>query len=234
MKELSANDLVILAQSDNYPAREDFIQSHKPFIARVSSKICHRYLSWENDDELSIALLAFNEAIDSFNPNAEVSFHSFVQLVIRRRLVDYFRKEGKHLHLSLAPMNPEDTELSYFDAKASEAVFQEQEQCANLQEIIEHFIEVLSVYEVTLDELVKVSPKHKTTKAAMQKAAILLSCDSELMEHLKKHKFLPIKKIESTTGIKRKTLENGRKYIIALALILVEPKFYSLKTFLQI
>ncbi|KJR44192.1 RNA polymerase sigma-54 factor RpoN [Desulfosporosinus sp. I2] len=36
------------------------------------------------------------------------------------------------------------------------------------------------------------------------------------------------------TGIKRKVLEKGRKYLIALALILSEPDFYPRKIFMQI
>ena len=83
-------DTLISAKNGDPLVREDLISSHKAFIARVSSKACGRYLTWDNDDELSIALLAFNEAIDNFDPNGGVSFHSFVQMVIRRRISGLF------------------------------------------------------------------------------------------------------------------------------------------------
>ncbi|MBC2723939.1 MAG: hypothetical protein HGJ97_14860 [Desulfosporosinus sp.] len=54
------------------------------------------------------------------------------------------------------------------------------------------------------------------------------------MAHLQKHRLLPIKELELLTGIKRKVLEKGRKYLIALALILSEPDFYPLKIFMQL
>jgi RNA polymerase sigma factor len=54
------------------------------------------------------------------------------------------------------------------------------------------------------------------------------------MAYLQTHKLLPIKELELLTGIKRKVLDKGRKYLIALALILSKPDFHSLKVFMQI
>src|SRR5665648_734158 len=136
VEEQVLKDTLILAKSGDPLMREELIRSHKEFIAKVSSKVCRRYLSWDNDDELSIALLGFNEAIDSFDPHGGASFHSFVQMVIRRRLVDYFRQEGKHQHLSLSPMNLEDDdeELSGYAADTSLAQYQKSRKgrcCSN-------------------------------------------------------------------------------------------------------
>ena len=234
MQEKVLKDTLMSSQNGDTLAREELIRSHKAFIAKVSSKICSRYLTWDNDDELSIALLAFNEAIDTFDSHGGASFYSFVQMVIRRRLVDYFRKEGKHQHLSLSPLNPEDEELSRYDLDASQDLFQENENQNVFAEVVENYVRVLSVYKVTLDDLVKVSPKHKDSKQTLIRVALALSNNPRLMEHLKTHKLLPIKELELLTGLKRKALEKGRKYIIALALNLSEPEFYSLKNFMQI
>ncbi|MDR3586242.1 MAG: RNA polymerase sigma-I factor [Desulfosporosinus sp.] len=234
MQEDVLKDTLISSKNGDTLAREELIRSHKAFIARVSSKICNRYLTWDNDDELSIALSAFNEAIDTFDTHGGASFYSFVQMVIRRRLVDYFRKEGKHQHLSLSPLNPEDEELSRYDLDASQDLFQENENQNVFAEVVENYVRVLSAYKVTLDDLVKVSPKHKDSKQTLLRAALALSNNPLLMEHLKTHKLLPIKELELLTGLKRKALEKGRKYLIALALILSESEFYSLKNFMQI
>jgi len=234
VQEEVLKDTLMSSQNGDTLAREELIRSHKAFIARVSSKICNRYLTWDNDDELSIALLAFNEAIDTFDPHGGASFYSFVQMVIRRRLVDYFRKEGKHQHLSLTPLNPEDEELSRYDLDVSQDLFQENENQNVFSEVVENYVRVLSAYKVTLDDLVKISPKHKDSKQTLLRAALTLSNNPHLMEHLKTHKLLPIQELELLTGLKRKVLEKGRKYLIALALILSEPEFYSLKNFMQI
>lgn len=234
MKGLYLKENLVSAQKGDTLAREELIKSHKTFIAKVSSKICNRYLTWDNDDELSIALMAFNEAIDHFDPQGGAEFLSFTQTVIHRRLVDYFRKEGKHQHLSLSPMNPEDEEMSRYDMNISQEQYHEEQNNTQFAEVIENYVRVLSEYGVNLDDLVKVSPKHRDSKQTLIRVVLTLVHYPHLLSHLKKQKLLPIKELELLTGIKRKVLEKGRKYIIALALILSEPEFYALKTFLQI
>lgn len=234
MQEKFLKDTLISAKNGNSEAREELIRSHKQFIAKVSSKVCNRFLTWDNDDELSIALIAFNEAIDNYNPQEGSSFHSFVQMVIRRRLIDYFRKEGKHQHLSLFPMDPEGEEISRYDLEVSQEQYQANENKVVLAEVVENFVRMLSEYGVTLDDLVKVSPKHRDSRETLIKVASTLSHNVNLMAHLQKHKLLPVKELELLTGVKRKVLEKGRKYLIALALILSEPDLYPLRSFTQI
>jgi len=236
VEEQVLRDSLISAKSGDPLVREDLIRSHKAFIARISSKVCSRYLSWDNDDELSIALLGFNEAIDSFDPHGGASFHSFVQMVIRRRLVDYFRKEGKHQHLSLSPTNleDEDEELSRYAVDTSLEQYQENENQEVFAQVVENYVRVLYDYNVTLDDLVKFSPKHSDSKLTLTKVALVLSDVPELMEHLQTHKLLPIKKLQLLTGLKRRVIEKSRKYLIALALILSNPDFYPLKVFMEI
>jgi len=99
--ELTIQQTLRLAKKGNELIREEFIRNHKPFIIKISSNICKRYLTWGHDDELSIALVAFNEATDSYKANDRASFYGFAKTVITRRLIDYFRKESKHQVLSL-------------------------------------------------------------------------------------------------------------------------------------
>ena len=234
MQGMHLKENLVSAQKGDTLAREELIQSHKPFIAKVSSKICKRYLSWDNDDELSIALIAFNEAIDHFDSQGGAEFLSFTQTVIHRRLVDYFRKEGKHHHLSLSPMNPEDEELSRYDMNFSQEQYHEEQKNTQFAEVIENYVRVLSEYGVTLDDLVKVSPKHRDSKETLIRVTLTLVHYPHLLAQLRKQKLLPIKELELLTRVKRKVLEKGRKYIIALTLILSEPEFYPLKTFTKI
>jgi DNA-directed RNA polymerase specialized sigma subunit len=71
---------LLSARNGDRGAREKLIQEHRDFIAGTSSKICRRYLVWDNDDELSIALLAFNEAakkiisVHYFNVKVNLAF----------------------------------------------------------------------------------------------------------------------------------------------------------------
>ncbi|MEW6447844.1 MAG: sigma factor, partial [Bacillota bacterium] len=82
---------VIQAQAGDSQAREKVLVQSQAFVARVAARYARRYLHWSNDDELSVAWLALNEAIDQFRPGSGTSFLAFAKVVIRRRLVDYFR-----------------------------------------------------------------------------------------------------------------------------------------------
>ena len=43
-----------------------FVEEYKPFIASCTEKVTGRYVRYGEDDELSIALLAFVEAVRSY------------------------------------------------------------------------------------------------------------------------------------------------------------------------
>ena len=49
-----------------------------------------------------------------------------------------------------------------------------------------------------------------------------------------RYKLLPVKELESMTGTSRRVLEKGRKYLIAIVIILSDPRFYPLKSFAQL
>ena len=88
-------DLVIKAKAGDGRAREQILQDYRPFYLRVASGSCRKYLVLGRDDEASIAMIAFNEAIDSYNVDGGASFLSFAEIVIKRRMVDYFRRQSK-------------------------------------------------------------------------------------------------------------------------------------------
>lgn len=234
MKRPALDKLLEQAQNGNQSAREELINSHRSFVAKISSRVCKRYLSWENDDELSIALLAFNEAIDGYDRSGGANFHSFARKVIGRKLVDYFRKESRHRHVLLSPMAPDERELMEIDEKCSLERYKSGEEEENFAEVVNSFNETLTEYRISLADLVKASPKHRDTKEALLNAAQKLAEDIRLFEHLYRSKQLPLKELEEATGLSRRVLEKGRKYIVAVTLILACPKFRPLKNFLQL
>lgn len=233
MTELTIQQTLLLAKEGNELIREELIQSHMPFIIKISSNICKRYLTWGHDDELSIALVAFNEAIDSFNPNDGASFYGFAKTVITRRLIDYFRKESKHQVFSLTPSGA-DNDLYDYDSASSFKLYKEEEQKNNFAETIKNYTIVLAEFGITFEDLVEVSPKHRDSKATLWRVAQELCAHPNLLKHLTKTKLLPLKELELLTGVKRKVLERGRKYLIATVLILSDPELESLKCFTQI
>lgn len=232
MKNSTLENLLEQAQKGNMAVREELIRYHKSFIAKVSSKICKRYLTWENDDELSVALLAFNEAIDCYNRGSGANFYTFAQKVISRKLMNFFRKESRHRNISLSPKDP-DEELSDVDKKSSFQKYKQSRHEESFAEVVKSFNETLKEFQISLADLVKVSPKHRDTKEALVNAAQRLVDDAGLLEHLYRYKQLPLKELMEATGLSRKVLEKGRKYVIATTLIISSPEFSSLKHFAQ-
>ncbi len=70
------------------------IEKNKKFIITSAWKTVNHYVT-ESDDEWSVALIAFHEAVLSYEEE-KGNFHSFAALVIRRRLLDYLRTEARH------------------------------------------------------------------------------------------------------------------------------------------
>jgi RNA polymerase sigma factor len=224
--------LIHKAQQGDESAREQLITSFKPFVGKIASEQCGRYLDWRNDDELSIALLAFNQAIDKFILNKNTSFTSYAAMVIRHRLIDYFRQEEKHRHLLLSQVTEAGAYLPG-EKEEAEKDFQAKALQESRMEELMTFTGLLKEYGISLEDLTKASPKHLDTKQNLASIAKALSQHPLLYKKLSSTKQLPIKELSQLTGASRKVLETGRRYIIALTIIF-SCKLYYLQAFIHI
>lgn len=228
------NALISGAQKGDPLCREKLIKKHYDFIARVCSKVCNRYLNWENDDELSIGLLAFNEAIDAFDTEGNIKFTTFAGGVIKRRLIDYFRKQVKYEKEFLSTTQEEINELEAGINTKSLSIYHDSKTQENLANLIEYYRNLLGDYGIDLNKLPEASPKHQDTRESLVKAAVTLVQDQDMLDYLKNFGQLPVKLLCDSTGLSRKVLERGRKYVIATALILSDPLLSPLKHFANI
>lgn len=224
-------NLIRSAQQGDQIALENLISQNKTFIENASNKICRRHLDWNHDDELSIALIAFNEAIDGYDPEKGAHFFTFAYQVIHQRLVDYFRKEKKHYHIPLSGYSDNDRENNQFEIDKAFEVHHLQEEQAELAEILVEFEQRLLEYKISLQDLVEKSPKHKDTREKLVYAAKHLAKDKELMNVFKQTKRIPVTNLIKIANVSRRVLENGRVYIISLLIIITEDKFAQLRHF---
>jgi RNA polymerase sigma factor len=72
----------------------NFISQYENFIIKCASSAAHSYIS-KSDDEWSIALHAFTEAIRNYSME-KGSFLNFAELVIRRRIIDLIRSRSRY------------------------------------------------------------------------------------------------------------------------------------------
>lgn len=195
-----------------------FVEEYKPFIASCVEKVTGRYVKYGEDDELSIAMLAFVEAVKSYE-ETKGSFLSFAQNVIKRRLIDYYRKEKKHGNvISINEYYGDEEEFDLSEAEAVDNYSKDQISEYRRMEL-EQLKKELSEWDITFLQLAEASPKHdKTRKMYLDIVKYLLS-NPDLTRQLRHKKYLPVAEIEKSLNIPRKKIDRARKYIIAVILI---------------
>lgn len=180
------------------------VEEYDSFILKSASKTAKQYVS-KNDDEWSIALSAFSEAIKKYSFE-KGSFISFAELLIHRRLIDYFRTQGRF-----------DAEVQV-DRIEDSAIIENSDDSIKLE--IEAISQVLESYGFSFMDLVESSPKARKTKAACARAVTYLLDKAVLFAEMRNSKQLPVKIIEKNAGLPRKIIDRHRKYIIAATEIL--------------
>ncbi|GIN61277.1 RNA polymerase sigma factor SigI [Robertmurraya siralis] len=226
-KKQSLEEIVQSIQQGDHSLENELIETYKPFVAKSVSSICKRYIT-ETDDEFSIGLIAFNEAIQKYDPSKGRSLLSFADILIKRKVIDYIRSQAKYKNISLEINDEfeEDSQHSSIEAQLSIDEFHRKMEAEYRKSEIIQFAGILQQYDLSFDELVKNSPKHADARKNAMKVAQTLVEQAELKQYLLEKKKLPIKQLEETVKVSRKTIERNRKYIIAISLILLGDYLY--------
>jgi RNA polymerase sigma-I factor len=240
-REDDRNELARLlhgARTGDSVARNDLISAYVPFILRIASQTTRRYIDPNIDDEYSISLSAFNEAIDRYQEDKAASFLTFAETVIRRRLIDFFRSQRQHRERQLPwsefdVVDDEDNNLlNWVEVSTSLEVHQLQEETAIRGLEIEEYSQCLEKYDLTFAELVEISPRHEDARRNAFDCAKVIREDPSLLEYVERRQALPLKALEDRVQVSRKTLERQRKYILAI-LVLMTGDFPLLQSFLM-
>jgi len=224
--------LALQAQSGNEQALQDLLYSHSPFMKKTAAQVCKRFID-NHDDEYSIALAAFHEAVLKYEKDKNASFLAFAHMVIRRRIIDFIRKENVRNEYShdFRSNSEEEADNRISNNEALER-FQLQQQAEKRREEIFQFEKIIADYGLSFQTLAAVSPAHEDARRTAVQIAQLVAETEEYKEYLLQKKKLPIKEIEQLVKVSRKTIERNRKYIIALALLLMSDLHY-LKDYLK-
>lgn len=227
--------LVRLAREGDRSARETLLRSYAPFALRVASRTCGRYVAMGQDDEANVALLAFNEAIDGYRPDKGRSFLGFAETVIRRRLIDHFRGQKAGREVPLSDLEVEDEEGGVYcpaEMQAAVARHEAAEEGLERRDEILRYQRMLAEFGITLQELARISPRHRDAREGAQMVARRIAANAAYVSHLRSTRSLPLRELEREgLPVSRKTMERNRKYIIAVTLILVGD-FAHLKSYI--
>lgn len=204
---------------DDMTAADSFISDYIPFIKAQVSKLMKRPVNIQQDDEYSVAMIAFHEAINGYS-KTRGTFLSYASLLMRNRIIDFWRKNNRHNQvISInAPTSNEDQTIE--DSLTDDEDYEENLAIreATKEEIIELSTQ-LRAFDVSLTDIADNSPKQERTLAACKRVVAYAKENAELMEDFLRTKRLPLKKLTDGSKVARKTIERHRKYIIGLLLI---------------
>lgn len=220
------------AQNGSAEARESLVKAYLPFILKVASKVTRKYLRVGLDDEVSVGLMAFDEAITHYDSRKGKSFLSFSETVMRRRLADYFRRESQTQReipfssFAVEEDADEDDPAEFVGERQAILNHVSDVEAQERKEEIARFKNLLEEYGISFADLVEASPKHKDARMRAMQVAKLVATRPDLREYLIKKKNLPLAELARCVPVSRKTIERQRKYIIAIAIILLDEFVY--------
>ena len=209
----SSLDLYIDQVKNQTDLRNQFIHDYTPFVIKHVSELKHAYVCVRNDDEFSIALIAFNEAIDRY----EISkghFLSFARIVIESRLKNYWEKEKHHQHDDISNVEvaaPSDEDLHL------ELIAYENE---------------LSYFGLSFEDLSNHMPKHTDTKEAALNIAQEIALNAFIMTQVYIKKSLPVTLVSKSLKIGLKMVKNNKVFILGTSIIFYK-KFDKIENWLK-
>ncbi|MDD4079607.1 MAG: sigma-70 family RNA polymerase sigma factor, partial [Eubacteriales bacterium] len=208
-------------------SRNRFLEEYRVFVRKIASAHCRRLLEWGRDEELSIAMIALDSAIDGYQPDKGAKFETFASIVIKRRLIDFQRSMQR---LAKREVVVEDVPAAIQDATWGEEYLR-LERAAELQE----FAAVLDTYGISFTDLARESPSQQAVRDRVFRVARLVAGRPELVAKILEQGRLPLEQISQLTGETSKTLGKRRRYLIALLLVAArEGDFPFISSYLQI
>ncbi len=209
-------DILAMKAKDDENTINELVTQYENFILRCTSAAARKYIS-KSDDEWSIALAAFTEAIRSYS-SEKGSFLNFAELVIRRRIIDYVRSKSRYsseilVKPSLFESETEEEGDYGMQSEIAKKVSAEDDNSLKME--IHLINEVFSEYGFSFMDLTECSPKAEKTKRSCAKAVVFIIKNPILISEMKIKRQLQLNLIERNTKVPRKLLERHRKYIIA-------------------
>ena len=208
----------VYAAKTDTEAADALIQQYMGFIHSETAKSIQAAPADGHEDELSIAMFAFYEAILSYEKD-KGAFLPYAARAIRNRLIDHYRTERRHGNLiSLhAPAGEEDRELLDTLPDAKNEIGEYELRTASQKEIQE-FGAQLARFGLSFSDVADSCPRQERTLQACRRVMDYGRSRADLLEQMVKSGKLPIAELAKGTGVDKKTLERHRKYLVAILL----------------
>lgn len=201
---------------------DELVKQHMPFLIRTVSGCTGHYVHIEQDDEFSIALSAFAEAVERFD-GERGKFLGYAGLVIRSRLATYHEQEARH---SRNQVSLEELQENGQD------VPEPQNGNAALREEIMEYQEELQKFGLSFEDLARNAPKHRDTRTHAVDAAQQASKGKEIVAQTYRKKKLPIRPVAELCQLSEKVIRSSKVFILGTMLVFVR-KFAGLASWIE-
>ncbi len=187
----------------------DLVERHLPYIIRTVSSVTGKYVSVEHDEEFTVALNAFAEAVERYN-SERGSFLSYAGLVIRSRLLTYLKEEKAPDTISLDSLMEQgiEPEISC-------------ESEIDLHDEIQRYQLELEKFGLSLDTMVEYSPKHRNTRETFILVAEQASRDETIVADTYRKRKLPIRHVAVLCHVTEKIVKTSKHFILGTMLVFV-------------
>lgn len=224
------------ARNGHKAAREALISDYTPFILKTAASAARKYLVVGRDEEVSVALMAFNEAIDAYT-SPKPGFLAFAATVIRRRMIDHFRQKARYHEIPFSSIQTRDGDRKWLPDHAVPATLDlDWQKLLDRRDEIERWNHTLQDYGLSLRDVVQSTPKHADARARAMNIAAFVARDPSLKELFLNQRRLPLdsilRRIPQDLKVSRKTLERQKTYITAIAVVLAYD-FPAIREFLD-
>ena len=207
-------------------AFDRLVEGRRQWLLGLCGQTAHRYVT-DSDDEWSISLMALDEAVKGYD-EGKGDFLAFASVVVRRRVTDWLRTEGRHSQevtvgaFDEEPEEPDAAQLQTQTKLAGAAMEREsrQDTADRAREEIAAMQSILKEYGFSFFDLAESSPKAEKTKKSCGTAIRCLIASVVMMAKMRLSRLLPMKELTAESGVARKILDRHRRYIIAGAEIL--------------
>ncbi|NLD49949.1 MAG: RNA polymerase subunit sigma, partial [Clostridiaceae bacterium] len=185
-----ASHIVERIKNGDKQLKEKFIEDYIPFILKViSSFYASKKYNFKDCDEYSIGLMAFDEAIEKFDYSKSKKFFRFAEMVIKRRLIDYYR--------NISNISKNEIPFSYFNS-STESEFEDKmvifgtswepgryELIYELKDLSEK----IESFGLSISKLPEYVPKHKDSKNMCINIAKKIIENKDIFNKLKTKKY---------------------------------------------
>ena len=216
MEELEAR---VLAAGRDRQAMDALLRDYLPFLKRQAAQ---GGPGLDYDDRLSLAMVAFADAARQYAPERG-AFLAFAEVCIRNRLLDESRREARRAG-----------KVVQFTEEHAPAVPDPCDRALERQALAEEIGSLdraLGLCGLTFGELPAACPSQRRARAQCLQLAACVAADGGLRADFCRTGRLPQGELARRFQISVKTVEKHRKYIAALAVLLIGD-FPGIRAFL--